>query len=124
MTSRQMLWHEARQNAKAVQSNASRGGEGHCHKLIAQVAKAMAGELYEGVMGDNELWATWQRNNPGLSGPALEMHFIAKNWGRCVPRARATLAGLLSTGLDDESKETIMEALLLDNTLRRGHRAQ
>lgn len=119
MASRQMLRHEARQAAK--NNSASRGGEGHCHKLIAQVAKAMAGELYEVVMGDNELWETWKRNTPGMSATQREMRFIAKNWGRCVPRARATLAGLLQTGLDTESKETIMEALLLDNTLRRGH---
>jgi len=89
--------------------------------MIAHVAKAMAGELYEIVMGDNELWNTWKSNTPDMSGPQREITFIAKNWGRCVPRARATLAGLLSTGIDDAAKSAIMEALLLDNTLIRGH---
>jgi hypothetical protein len=92
----------------------------HCHKLVAKVAQEAAGELYERLMGENLFFEEWKRQNPGLSPKALESRFISKNWGRCIGIARATLALLLRSPLDSKAKEDIMEALVLDSTLKRG----
>lgn len=93
----------------------------HCHKLVAKVAQEAAGELYEKLMGDDEIYAEWKRQNPNLTPKQLESRFIAKNWGRCIDFARATLATMLrSPTVDEKLKEDIMEALVLDATLIRG----
>lgn len=92
----------------------------HCHKLVAKVAQEAAGELYETLMSCNELYEEWKRQNPGLTDKQLSSRFIAKNWGKCIPFARATLASMLRTGLDETTKADIMEALVLDSTLIRG----
>lgn len=94
---------------------------GHCHKLVAKVAREAAGELYETLMGDNQFYEVWKKRNPGLSPKALEAKFVATKWGACIPFARATLAHLLSRpDIDNSLKDDIMEALVLDSTLRRG----
>jgi hypothetical protein len=92
----------------------------HCHKRIAEVAKEAAAELYEVVMGDNAVRAEWKRQNPGASELALRTRFVARNWGNCIPFARATLAHLLSTPIDESLKADIHEALTLDASLMHG----
>lgn len=92
----------------------------HVHKQVAEVARAAAGELYETLMHDDLMWATWRKQNPGLSDKMLERVFIEKNWAKCIPFARATLAAMLRGPLDDTHKDHIMEALALDNTLSMG----
>ena len=92
----------------------------HCHKMIRSVAQACAGELYEVLMGDDVMYASWKKANPGLTVKQLETRFVAKHWGRCVPAARATLALMLRNGVDTATGEAIMEALTLDSTLMRG----
>ena len=88
------------------------------HKLVAAVAREAAGQLYEKLMGDNELFLEWKRQNPGASPKQLERRFIAENAGKCVAFARATLAAMLrSPGLDPATGDMIMEALALDQTL-------
>src|ERR1700733_6082412 len=93
---------------------------GHCHKMIAEVAQAMAHECYDALMQRNDWYDLWKRQHPGLSGKALESRWVKEKGGTFVPGARATLAGMLQTGIDSMLKEQIMEALLLDNTLIRG----
>ena len=95
----------------------------HVHKELAKVAKAAANELYEVAMGDNLLRSTWKKQNPGRTERELRTRFVAKNWGKCIPFARATLAQLLTTPLDEEAKERIMEILVLDSTLIRGRKS-
>lgn len=96
----------------------------HCHKMVAQVAKAAAGELYEKLMGDNACYEAWKKANPEASPRELERRFVAKNWGRCLQIARATLTLMLRQPIDSKTKDGIMEALRLDATLMRGRGLQ
>ena len=99
----------------------------HCHKVIRKVAMEAAGELYERLMGDDQFYDAWRNQNPGLSPKQLETRFIAKNWGKCIDFARASLACMLSRpDVADSLKEDIVEVLTLDATLIRGrqHPAQ
>jgi hypothetical protein len=92
----------------------------HAHKLVARVAKEAAHELYEVSMGDNVLRAEWKRQNPGATEKQLIDRFVKRNWGKCLAFARATLARLLTQPIDERLKEEIMEALVLDQSLRLG----
>lgn len=89
-----------------------------CHKMVAAVAKAAAGELYDTVMGDNEVFSAWKRQNPGATPKQLELRFIAKNWSKCLPFARATLATMLNGPLEEHLKDQIVDALSKDASLR------
>jgi hypothetical protein len=91
--------------------------------MVKKVAQAAAGELYETLMTDNRMFEAWKQSNPGLTPKQLETRFIAKNWQHCLEFARATLVALLKTELDSARAETIMEALVLDASLRRGRQA-
>jgi len=54
-------------------------------------------------------------------GPkALEQFWVDKKWGEFVEGARATLAGMLNSPIDEELKMQIYNALCLDQTLVRG----
>lgn len=92
----------------------------HVHKDVAEVAKAAAHELYDQLMHDDLLFSEWKRKNPGASAKALESRFVARNWGKCIPVARATMARILATSRDDDLKAKVYEALCLDHTLIRG----
>jgi hypothetical protein len=94
--------------------------QAHCHRLIADTAKAAAHELYDKLMGSNQLFDEWKRQNPDASPRELERRFVARLWGKCVPVARATLARLLTQAIDPALKEEIYEALCDDATLSRG----
>jgi hypothetical protein len=91
--------------------------------MLRDVAQAAAGELYEVLMGDNLVRAEWQKQNPGLTEKQLTSRFVAKNWGKCLEFARATLALTLRQPIDTKTKDAIMEALRLDNQLLRGRRS-
>jgi hypothetical protein len=99
----------------------------HVHKLIAAVAREAAAELYEKRMRHNAIYDSWKAMHPDLvrgsviDAAALRERFIAKYWGACIPFARTTLAQLLTRPtIDTTLKEEIMEALILDSTLRKG----
>lgn len=92
----------------------------HCHKQIAKTAKGLAEASYEELMSDNMLYEIWWKRNPGASAKTLRTLFVARNWGKYIPAARATLTLLLSEPIDEGLKEEIMEALVLDSTLIRG----
>ena len=100
------------------------GRQRHCHKLVAETAKAMARDLYEIMMFDNQyrqdalaLWP-W----PMTEAQRVDA-FVAKNWSRLIETARAKLAEMLgSPGVSPDIKSTVYDALQLDRTLSRGRR--
>ena len=93
----------------------------HVHLKIANVAKEMAGQLYETMMGDNEWYSAWKARWPNLNGKGLERKFINSNWPRLVGQARATLAGMLANPAYSEGmKEDIFAALCQDSSLKLG----
>lgn len=93
---------------------------GHAHFLVKETAVAMAHELYDTMMQDNEWYRVWKLQNPGCNAKKLEKRFVDKNLARLLPQARATLAGMLRTTGDEAIQEQIYEALVLDGTLIRG----
>lgn len=95
----------------------------HCHKLIASVAKGIMSETYEMVMQDNAIWKLWQEQHPKLSRSQLQSEYVRTRWGLAIPAARATLAHMLTLGIDEREKEEIMEALTLDNELVLGRQS-
>lgn len=96
----------------------------HAHRLVAETAEALCAELYETVMSNNAVRAEWKRQHPGASEAGLLRTFVRKNTAKLVPAARSTLAHMLATSIDEVLKTSIHEALVLDNTLLRGRKAQ
>lgn len=95
----------------------------HCHKMVAETAKAMAGELYEILMYDNQMRADAIAGAPDMTDAQRQVAFIARNWGSLIDQARANLAGMLGDPAYDQStKDAIYDALRLDNTLRYGRK--
>lgn len=93
----------------------------HCHRDLAVVARALAGELYETLMGDNNMFEAWRKQNPDCTRRELERRFVEKNWGKCLEVARKTLAlQLRDPRIPETQKEKIIEILALDQTLLRG----
>lgn len=95
----------------------------HRHRLVVQTAMEMAGELYEEVMRDNELFAHWKRLCPELTPAILHERFCVLMTPHLLDPARATLAGMLATPINEDLKSTIFDALINDASLRRGNRA-
>lgn len=93
---------------------------GHCHWQIADTAKAMAHELYNTVMANNQVRDEWIRQNPECNSKELERRFVVKNWSKCIAAARSTLAAMLTGPYDPDLKEQIHTALVLDSSLRYG----
>lgn len=87
-------------------------GEGaHAHKLVAKTAQEMAQEVYEkNASRSNEFYAEY---------PDRE-DYVKKCWPLYLDAARATLAQLLTSSLDENLKIQIHDALIKDATLRRG----
>jgi hypothetical protein len=79
-----------------------------CHQLIADVAKGIAGKMYDKFAGDDEFYKLFPK----------ESLYIAKEYGRYVPEARAVLAKMLGLSTtSNEDKEKIFDALMLDRGL-------
>lgn len=92
----------------------------HCHPMIRATAIEMAGELYDIVMRDNKVYAKWKKMCPDLTPTTAEIAFIELAYPKLLEQARATLAGLLATNIAQNLKAEIHDALVKDNTLRRG----
>jgi hypothetical protein len=91
---------------------------------VADVAKGLAHEVYDYLMTKHDdLYQEWREKFPDLGSKALEDKFVKMTWSNHVPAARATLANQLSLPGPDSLKDTILEALILDNTLIRGRAA-
>lgn len=95
----------------------------HCHILIRETAKELAGAAYEDLMSNPQLYSAWKDRFPQhYSSEAMQRTFIAQKWSHFVPVARATLALQLRYPIDEGVKETIVEALCQDQTLVRGRK--
>ena len=85
------------------------------HKLVASVAKEMAGAVYEQCAKDND----WYRLNPS------QKRFIEDHHGTFLEQARQVLGAMLQNpAYDEKTKEEIAEALIKDNELSVGHGVQ
>lgn len=105
----------------------------HCHPLVASTAIDIVMASFEVLMSDNLHYAMLKneaRDKLGREATSkeLEQHWLERNWGKGVEAARHTLARMLdpaaSPGLDNEARERIHEALILDASLRMGRRGQ
>lgn len=95
----------------------------HCHKQIREIAKALAGEVYERMMGDNQFWEIWKKQNPDVSRNELARRFIERNWPKMIPEARKALAMTLNSPiLSEVQKLEIVDILEKDQSLVRGRR--
>jgi len=88
---------------------------------------------FEVLMRDNKLFSMLkseaeEKLHREATPRELEQHWLERNWGKGVAAARATLARMLdpaaSPGLDNDARERIHEALILDNSLQMGRRGQ
>lgn len=87
-------------------------GQGtHAHKMIAQTAKEMAQEVYES-------WAS--RSNDFYSENRSMEEYVKECWPLYLQAARAALAQMLATNIDEDLKNQIHDALIKDASLRRG----
>ena len=92
----------------------------HVHFLIAETAEAMARSLYDDLMKDNRRYKAFKKLCPDLTPQELESRWIALWVPKLLESARATLAQMLTTNIPEAQKETIADALVKDNILRRG----
>lgn len=93
----------------------------HCHRQVAEIAKGIAGVLYETLMGDNRFWKVWQEQNPDASRKEMERRFIDMNWGKCIGEARKALVMILrDPSIPEATKMEIVDVLEKDASLMRG----
>lgn len=82
--------------------------KGVVHKMIADTAKGMAREAWEGLAKQNAFCAVWPDPEP----------FVIKYWPNYLPIARATLTGMLgSPRYSDHMKAEILDVLLKDGAV-------
>lgn len=94
-------------------------GQTLCHVQVREVAKGIAGELYERLMGEDKFYQAWKRQNPEATAKELETRFIERNWGRCLQAARASLvATLKDPKVPEWMKEEVIDVLEKDQSLR------
>lgn len=93
----------------SIEIEAPQRARGMVHKLIAETAKGICAEEYEGFCHQsNAFYKKW----PTLRG------FVGHNWRLYVHVARALLAGMLGhPDVADDKKQEIHKALLLDGTI-------
>lgn len=85
----------------------------HAHKLVAKVATEMAAALYD---------AACSRSNKFYKENPNAQIYVNATWHNFLDQARATLAEMLKGNHPEDLKETIRNALIQDNLLRRGRR--
>jgi len=87
------------------------GKGAHAHKLVAKTAMEMAQEVYEKNASRSD---DFYKKYPDRE------EYVSSCWALYLDAARATLAQLLTTNMEENLKEEIHEALVKDATLRRG----
>jgi len=103
-------------------ANVSKTGQRMCHRQVRDVAMAAAGQLYESLMGDDEFYREWRRQNPRLDAKGLERAFINQNWAKCIEFARSTLTLMLTRDdISEDVKAEIMVVLEQDQSIRNKH---
>ena len=93
------------------------------HKLIVKTAQAMAHELYDCVMQDNELYAYWKSECEELTPKIAEKLFVKLMYPKLIEAARTTLARMLANPMLTHLHEDIYDALTKDYILRHGRLA-
>lgn len=96
----------------------------HAHFLVAETAEKIAHEMYEEIMKDNKIYNRFKRMCPDLTPEELQKRWVKVAVPQLLEQARHTLADLLTTNLADDLKNTISDALIKDNSLRRGRSAR
>jgi hypothetical protein len=94
--------------------------EHHVHVDVAALAKDLCMASYEAAMGNNTVRAAWKNCYPGRSERELQVVWLTRHMAAHVAPARAILAGMLASPIDDGLKSKIKDALILDNFLVRG----
>jgi hypothetical protein len=96
----------------------------HVHPMVADAAVGIIMESYDALMHHNEHWAAFKRQFPEATAKELEQIYLEHNWGKGVEAARVVLARMLdpaaAPNIDEESRERIHEALILDRSLQMG----
>lgn len=93
----------------------------HCHRQVRDIAKALAGEMYEMLMGNDEFWKVWREQNQDATRKQLEDRFIERNWGRFIGEARKALVMMLrDPTISETAKEQVVDVLEKDASLMRG----
>jgi hypothetical protein len=93
----------------------------HAHKMIVATARAMAGEMYDQVMTqNNELYKKWKALCPELTPETNFKMFVDLMYPHLIHDARAILIGLLSTDITQSLKDEIFDAIVKDNPLHIG----
>lgn len=109
-----ILWHNNGTKGDPMNKNVA------AHKMVRQVAVAMAIELYEELMKDNEQFAKWKKLCPELTPEKLMKMWVRRAWPTLIDKARATLATMLTQNHPEHLKEAIADALIKDKMLRAG----
>ena len=98
----------------------------HVHPMVADAAVGIIMESYDALMHHNEHWVAFKRQFPEATAKELEQIYLEHNWGKGVEAARTVLARMLdpaaAPNIDEESREKIHEALVLDRSLMMGRR--
>lgn len=96
------------------------GGGLNAHKLVAEVAIEMANELFDVYAKENDVYRAMRQRGEVTEKQARKT-FVERVAPRLFEDARASLVACLAEPDDRVTpgmKETIYEALLLDNDLR------
>jgi len=83
----------------------------HCHFLVKKTAMDMAREVYD-------MYASY--SNEFYKENKNQESYAQSSWHLFLEPARATLAKLLTTPIDESLKNDIHHALIQDNALRSG----
>lgn len=110
--------------AAPLNAKVGKGPDQHCHPMIRATAIEMAGELYDLMMKNNQQYAEWKRMHPELNIAQLEIRFLELKWPELIEDARTTLARMLGSGISEELKMQIHDALVKDNALRHSRLAR
>jgi len=92
----------------------------HAHYRVVDMAKDLCMASYEAAMGNNTVRKAWKDRHPTFTERQLQVAWLAKHLAAHIAPARAILAGMLNSGIDENEKAKIHEALLKDNFLTRG----
>lgn len=87
-----------------------KNNNGAVHFLVANTAKELAAADYERFAANNGFYRKYGN----------QAAWVAKAWRYYVKAARATLAVLLARSQDQHLKDTIYDALIMDNSLNKG----
>lgn len=111
--------------AASLKAKVGKGPDQHCHPMIRATAIEMAGELYDLMMKNNQQWQEWKNLHPDLHSLAeYEIRFLELKWPELIEDARTTLARMLGSGIPEELKIQIHDALVRDNALRHSRLAR